>query len=133
LSFFAKTSFLFCANVQVSGKTRPLFKRTRSSAPERMNLPYTSPTDQRFTPEPTMARNGVLAGGKLDRRSAEDHRHPKPSQKVVGADLGLYSITFTSAEEAVKVYHDRLKKCGIKPLRDLAADLQLTKTMMRYR
>ena len=28
-----------------------------------MNLPYTSPTDQRFTPEPPMARNGVLAGG----------------------------------------------------------------------
>ena len=38
-----------------------------------------------------------------------------------------------SAEEAVKVYHDRLKKLGIKPLRDLAADLQPTKTMMRYR
>ena len=28
-----------------------------------MNLPYTSPTDQRFTSEPPMARNGVLAGG----------------------------------------------------------------------
>ena len=37
-----------------------------------------------------------------------------------------------SAEEAVNVYHDRLKKLGIKPLRDLAADLQPTKTMMRY-
>jgi hypothetical protein len=37
-----------------------------------------------------------------------------------------------SPEEAVKIYHDRLKKLGIKPLRDLAADLQLTKTMMRY-
>jgi hypothetical protein len=37
-----------------------------------------------------------------------------------------------SAEEAVKVYHDRLKKLEIKPLRDLAADLQLTKTTMRY-
>jgi hypothetical protein len=37
-----------------------------------------------------------------------------------------------SPEEAVKVYHGRLKNLGIKPLRDLAADLQLTKTMMRY-
>ena len=37
-----------------------------------------------------------------------------------------------NGEEAVKLYHDRLKKLGIKPLRDLAADLQLTKTMMRY-
>jgi hypothetical protein len=37
-----------------------------------------------------------------------------------------------SAEEAVKVYHDRMQKLGIKPLRDLTADLQLTKTMMRY-
>ena len=37
-----------------------------------------------------------------------------------------------SPEEAVKIYHDRLRKLGIKPLRDLAADLQLTKTMMRY-
>ena len=37
-----------------------------------------------------------------------------------------------SAEEAVKLYHDRLQKLGIKPLRDLTADLQLTKTMMRY-
>ena len=38
-----------------------------------------------------------------------------------------------SAEEAVKVYHDALQRLGIKPLRDLAADLQPTKTMMRYR
>ena len=37
-----------------------------------------------------------------------------------------------SPEEAVKVYHGRLKNLGIKPLRDLDADLQLTKTMMRY-
>jgi sugar/nucleoside kinase (ribokinase family) len=28
-----------------------------------MNLPYASPRDQLFTPDPLMARNGVLAGG----------------------------------------------------------------------
>ena len=38
-----------------------------------------------------------------------------------------------TAEEAVKVYHDALERLGIKPARDLGADMQLTKTMMRYR
>ena len=37
------------------------------------------------------------------------------------------------AEEAVKAYHDALGKLGIKPLRELGDDLQLTGTMMRYR
>ena len=37
------------------------------------------------------------------------------------------------AEEAVKVYHDALSKLGIKPLRELGQDMQLTGTMMRYR
>jgi hypothetical protein len=37
------------------------------------------------------------------------------------------------AEEAVKAYHDALGKLGIKPLRVLGDDLQLTGTMMRYR
>jgi hypothetical protein len=36
-----------------------------------------------------------------------------------------------SAEEAVKVYHGRLQKLGIKPL-GFDADQELTKTMMRY-
>jgi hypothetical protein len=38
-----------------------------------------------------------------------------------------------TAEEAVKAYHGALKNLGIKPLRDLADDMQLTGTMMRYR
>jgi len=38
-----------------------------------------------------------------------------------------------SADEAVKVYHDALQRLGIKPAHDLAADMQLTETMMRYR
>jgi hypothetical protein len=37
------------------------------------------------------------------------------------------------AEEAVKAYHSALGKLGIKPLRELADDMQLTGTMMRYR
>jgi hypothetical protein len=38
-----------------------------------------------------------------------------------------------AAEEAVKAYHDALKKKGIRPLRELVDDMQLTGTMMRYR
>lgn len=37
-----------------------------------------------------------------------------------------------SAEEAVKAYHGDLQKLGIKPKRDLAADMQLTSTEMSY-
>jgi hypothetical protein len=36
-------------------------------------------------------------------------------------------------EEAVKAYHARIKGLGIDPARDLAADMQLTSTMMSYR
>ena len=36
-------------------------------------------------------------------------------------------------EDAVRVYHDGLQKLGIRPFRDLADDMQLTGTMMRYR
>jgi hypothetical protein len=36
-----------------------------------------------------------------------------------------------TAEEAVKSYHDSLKKLGIKPLRELADDQRLTGTMAR--
>jgi hypothetical protein len=36
-------------------------------------------------------------------------------------------------EEAVKAYHDSLKTLGIRPLRELADDMHLTGTMMRYR
>jgi hypothetical protein len=36
-------------------------------------------------------------------------------------------------EEAVKAYHARIKELGIDPARDLAADMQLTSTMMSYR
>lgn len=38
-----------------------------------------------------------------------------------------------TAEEAVKAYHDALRTLGIRPLRELRADMQLTGTMMRYR
>jgi hypothetical protein len=38
-----------------------------------------------------------------------------------------------TAEEAVKAYHDALKKLGIKPLREFADDKELTGTMTRYR
>jgi len=38
-----------------------------------------------------------------------------------------------SAEEAVKAYHDALQRLRIRPLRELAEDMQLTGTMMRYR
>jgi len=38
-----------------------------------------------------------------------------------------------SPEEAVKAYHAALQRLGIKPTRDFAADMQLTKTMMHYR
>jgi hypothetical protein len=38
-----------------------------------------------------------------------------------------------TAEEAVQAYHDTLNKRGIRPLRELADDMQLTGTMMRYR
>jgi DNA/RNA-binding domain of Phe-tRNA-synthetase-like protein len=38
-----------------------------------------------------------------------------------------------TAEEAVKAYHDALKKLGIKPLREFADDKELTQTMTRYR
>lgn len=36
-------------------------------------------------------------------------------------------------EEAVKAYHGRLQELGIKPLRDLSADMNLTDTLNRYR
>jgi hypothetical protein len=36
-----------------------------------------------------------------------------------------------TAEEAVKSYHDSLKKLRIKPLRELADDQRLTGTMAR--
>jgi hypothetical protein len=38
-----------------------------------------------------------------------------------------------TAEEAVKAYHEALRTLGIRPLRELRADMQLTGTMMRYR
>jgi len=38
-----------------------------------------------------------------------------------------------TAEEAVKAYHDALKKLGIKPLREFADDTELTGTMAHYR
>jgi DhnA family fructose-bisphosphate aldolase class Ia len=38
-----------------------------------------------------------------------------------------------SAEEAVKAYHDALQRLRIRPLRELAEDMKLTGTMMRYR
>jgi len=38
-----------------------------------------------------------------------------------------------TAEEAVRAYHDALTRLGIRPLRGLATDMQLTGTMMRYR
>jgi hypothetical protein len=37
-----------------------------------------------------------------------------------------------TAEEAVKAYHGELKKLGLKPRRDLKADMQLTGTTMSY-
>jgi hypothetical protein len=38
-----------------------------------------------------------------------------------------------TAEEAVKAYHGALDKLGIRPFRELADDMKLTGTMMRYR
>jgi hypothetical protein len=38
-----------------------------------------------------------------------------------------------TAEEAVKAYHGALSRLGIRPRRELAEDMQLTGTMMRYR
>jgi hypothetical protein len=38
-----------------------------------------------------------------------------------------------TAEEAVNAYHGALGKLGIRPFRDLAEDMKLTGTMMRYR
>ena len=38
-----------------------------------------------------------------------------------------------TAEDAVKAYHRSLQKLGIRPFRELADDMQLTGTMMRYR
>jgi hypothetical protein len=38
-----------------------------------------------------------------------------------------------TAEEAVKAYHDAMETLRIQPLRELADDLKLTGTMMRYR
>ena len=38
-----------------------------------------------------------------------------------------------TAEEAVKAYHDTMQRLGIRPFRELAEDMQLTGTMMRYR
>ena len=38
-----------------------------------------------------------------------------------------------TAEEAVKAHHGALEKLGIHPFRDLADDMKLTGTMMRYR
>ena len=38
-----------------------------------------------------------------------------------------------TAEEAVKAYHGALEELGIRPFRELADDMKLTGTMMRYR
>jgi hypothetical protein len=38
-----------------------------------------------------------------------------------------------TAEDAVKAYHDSLQRLGLRPFRELANDMQLTGTMMRYR
>jgi hypothetical protein len=55
---------------------------------------------------------------------------PRRNSKINEYDSSWKSLT---AEEAVKAYHDVLKKLGIKPLREFADDKELTGTMTRYR
>lgn len=61
-------------------------------------------------------------------RKIKESEHPLTMVKYLRA-LADDVIT---AEEAVKAYHGDLQKLGLKPKRDLAADMQLTSTEMSY-
>jgi hypothetical protein len=61
-------------------------------------------------------------------RKIKESEHPLTMVRYLRA-LADDAIT---AEEAVKAYHGDLQKLGIKPKRDLKADMELTSTEMSY-
>jgi hypothetical protein len=61
-------------------------------------------------------------------RKIKEAEHPPTMVRYLRA-LADDALT---AEEAVRAYHGDLKKLGIKPKRDLKADLQITATELSY-
>lgn len=130
---------------------RALAGVTRAGRPIFLKIPYNGPGPLEelvsYDPHLVVGILGGSAGTTLDAfQLIHDARKYGARVALFGRKINLseHPLTFieflrrivdgeVGPDEAVKAYHGVLQKLGIKPVRHLSQDLQLTKTRMSYR